>query len=263
VGRTAEAERITAALEQAAIAETGRALPPLGPVAADASVRNRFADIWRPPYGGRVVVLSIFNFAQSIGFYGFAAWVPTLLVSKGVTVTTSLLYSFVIAIANPIGPVLGYLVADRFERKHQIVLAAGGAAVFGMIFATQTNALAVVAIGVLLTLCNNWMSVAFHGYQAELFPTRIRGRAVGFVYSWSRVSAAFAGLVIGYLLHARGVVSVFVLIAAAMLVVMAAIGFFGPRTRGLSLEEICPGEPEPPAPAAAARPVPPLSPELP
>jgi putative MFS transporter len=58
------------------------------------------------------------------------------------------------------------------------------------------------------------------------------------VYSWSRVSAAFAGLAIGYLLHTGGVTAVAVLIGAAMLVVIGAIGIFGPRTRGLALEEI-------------------------
>ena len=67
-------------------------------------------------------MLSVFNMAQVIGFYGFAAWVPTLLIARGITVTHSLEYSFVIAIANPFGPLLGVLFADRIERKLQIIL---------------------------------------------------------------------------------------------------------------------------------------------
>ena len=66
-------------------------------------------------------MLSVFNFAQTIGFYGFAAWVPTLLIARGIHVTASLEYAFIIAIANPFGPLLGTLfcrqdraqVADR------------------------------------------------------------------------------------------------------------------------------------------------------
>ena len=50
--------------------------------------------------------MSVFNFFQTFGYYGFAAWVPTLLMAKGITITSSLLYSFVIAIANPVGPLL-------------------------------------------------------------------------------------------------------------------------------------------------------------
>ena len=95
-----------------------------------------------------------------------------------------------------------------------------------------------IALGVLLTLANNWMSIAFHGYQAELFPTRVRARAVGFVYSWSRLSGAFAGLVISALLAREGVGAVFVLIAGAMAVVVLAIGIFGPRTLDRPLEDI-------------------------
>ena len=84
-------------------------------------------------------MLSVFNFFQTFGFYGFAAWVPTLLIAKGINVTTSLQYAFIIAIANPFGPLLGMLVADQIERKWQIVCAAIGIGVFGLLFAQQSG----------------------------------------------------------------------------------------------------------------------------
>jgi len=93
-------------------------------------------------------------------------------------------------------------------------------------------------VGVLLTCANNWMSVSFHTYQAELFPTRVRARAVGFVYSWSRFSAIFTSLMIGFFLRDFGVPGVFTFIAVSMLAVVLSIGIFGPRTRGLALETI-------------------------
>ena len=219
---------------------------------AESNLRNSFAEIWKAPYGRRTVVLSVFNLFQAVGFYGFAAWLPTLLVAQGVTVTTSLLYSFIIAIANPVGPLLGYFVADRIERKWQIVLAALGVAVFGLIFAGQRQAAPLIVFGVLITLFSNWMSFSFHNYQSEIFPTRIRARAVGFVYSWSRLSSAFTGLIIGILLKSTGTMAVFALIAFAMGMVMLSIGGFGPRTRGRSLEEICPETGTPAAPLIPA-----------
>jgi MFS transporter, putative metabolite:H+ symporter len=91
---------------------------------------------------------------------------------------------------------------------------------------------------VMLTCSNNWMSVAFHAYQAELFPTRVRAQAVGFVYSWSRFSAIFTSLMIGFFLGRFGVGGVFAFIAASMFVIVLAIGIFGPHTRGLALESI-------------------------
>ncbi len=60
---------------------------------------------------------------------------PTLLIAKGITITTSLLYSFIIAIANPVGPLLCTLIADKMERKWQVCCGAIGIGVFGMLFA--------------------------------------------------------------------------------------------------------------------------------
>ncbi len=237
-GRLQEAEAVIARIEAEVAKETRRELPPVLPGAIEEEGRASFSEIWQPPYDRRAIVLSIFNFFQTFGYYGFAAWVPTLLISKGIHVTQSLEYSFIIAIANPIGPLLGTLVADRMERKWQIVSAAVGIAVFGLLFAGQEGAVVLIVLGVLITLSNNWLSFAFHNYQAELFPTRIRSRAVGFVYAWSRLSAALSGLAIAFFLGIGGVMAVFGFIAFAMLVVIICIGGFGPRTRGLALEAI-------------------------
>jgi putative MFS transporter len=225
-------------LESRAVRDTGAPLAsPARPIPTDIG-SSKFRELFRPPHGKRTLVLSIFNLMQTIGFYGFGSWVPTLLIAKGINITTSLEYSFIIAIANPIGPLLGMLVADRMERKWQICCAGLCIGAFIYLFAIQENAALVIVFGVLVTLSNNWMSFSLHNYQGELFPTRIRARAVGFVYSWSRVSAAFAGLLIGFFLKEGGTPAVALFIAGAMAIMIATIGGFGPRTRHLALEEI-------------------------
>jgi putative MFS transporter len=183
-------------------------------------------------------MMTIFNVFQTVGFYGFANWVPTLLIRQGITVTTSLMYSSVIALAAPIGPVIGLFIGDRFERKTVIVVMAAANIVCGLWFSQVSEAVLLVSLGVGLTLANNVMSYSFHAYQSELFPTSIRARAVGFVYSWSRFSAIFTAFLIAAVLKEFGTTGVFVFIAGAMLVVMLAIGLMGPRTKGLELEKI-------------------------
>jgi putative MFS transporter len=232
-GREEEADRIVAALEA-----EHKSLPQPGPGVEVTTAASGFGEIFRPPYGQRTLVLSIFNLMQTIAFYGFGSWVPTLLIAKGIHITTSLEYSFIIAIANPIGPLLGMLVADRMERKWQIVSAGLSIGVCIYLFANQENPALVILFGVLVTLGNNWMSFAFHNYQGEIFPTRIRARAIGFVYAWSRASAAFAGLFIGFFLREGGTAAVALFIAAAMLILVIVIGAFGPKTRHLALEAI-------------------------
>jgi putative MFS transporter len=152
--------------------------------------------------------------------------------------TKSLAWSFVIAFAYPVGPLLCSTFADRFERKWQIMAAAIGTAAFGLLFGRANQAAALIGLGVAITLSNNLLSYAFHAYQAELFPTRLRARAVGFVYSWSRLSTVFTSFMIAYFLREAGVRGVFAFIAAAMAVVVVVIGVFGPRTGGRGLEEI-------------------------
>ncbi len=236
-GRLAEADRVLEAIEAKVEAEYGKPLPSPGPDEPVAPA-SRFIDLWVPGVRGRVILMSVFNIFQTIGFYGFSNWVPSLLVKQGITVSTSLGYTTVIALAAPVGPLIGFVLGDRFERKWVIVCAAFVILVAGLAFGQAGAAPLIIAMGVLLTLANNIMSYSFHAYQQELFPTGVRARAAGFVYSWSRLSVIFSSFIIAFILDAFGAPGVFAFIAAAMAIVMAVIGIFGPRTTNLALETI-------------------------
>jgi MFS transporter, putative metabolite:H+ symporter len=236
-GRLAEADQVMSKLELIVEREYGRPLP--APDAPElVTTGHAFRDVWVKPYGKRATMMIVFNIFQTVGFYGFANWVPTLLIKQGIPVTASLLYSSIIAVAAPIGPIIGLFIGDRFERKAVIVATAAAIVVCGLAFSKSSGRVLLIALGVGLTLASNIMSYSYHAYQTELFPTSIRTRAVGFVYSWSRLSAIFTSFLIAGILKQFGTTGVFMSIAAAMLIVMAVIGFMGPRTRGLTLEEI-------------------------
>jgi MFS transporter, putative metabolite:H+ symporter len=238
-GRLAEADAIVTRLERKVERSLGAALPAPQPVMdAKPLAKADFGEIWKPPYRSRTIMLMVFNFFQSIGYYGFASWVPTLLVAKGITVTHSLMYSFIIAIANPVGPLISMLFADRVERKWLVSASAASIAVVGMLFSQQRETTILICLGVLLTLLSNCMTFSYRTYQAELFPTRVRARAIGLVYSVSRVSAMLSGFMIAFFMRDFGVPGVFVLIAGSMAIVVATIGGFGPRTSGLQLEQL-------------------------
>lgn len=239
-GRTREADDAMRAIENAVSAQTREPLPQPQPH-SEPPRTYAWRDMWRPPYRTRTIVLVVFNLAQTIMFYGFASWVPILLGHEGVTVLKSLQYTFFIALVNPIGPLLAMWLADRLQRKWQIVGLALATAGFGLLFALARAPLWIVVFGSFVTLGNAWFSCAFHAYQAELYPTGIRARAVGFVYSWSRFSSIFVGFAVAAILARYGTLGVFVFIAAAALVVAVAIGGFGMATNRRSLEELSPG----------------------
>ena len=236
-GHEEEALRIVAQLEARVAAEAGAPLPPPG-MTQPQPARGQFVEIWRGPYLARTVMMSVFNIFQAVGFYGFANWVPTLLIAQGIAVTSSLQYTFVIAMAAPFGPLLGAALADRFERKWMIVLSALSVAAFGLLFGQMTLAAALIAFGVLVTLSNNTMSFLYHAYQAELYPTRIRALAVGFVYSWSRLSNVFSAFVIAFFLGEFGAPGVFAIIAGCMALAALAVALLGPMTSNRALEAI-------------------------
>ena len=238
-GRIEEADRIMQEIEQRVRSESGAALPEPRLVEGDVyPARGSLGEIWNKNYRRRTVLLILFHLLQPIGYYGFASWVPTLLLAEGVNVTRSLHYTFLMALASPLGPLAGRAFADMFERKWQIAWSALVIAVCGLLFAQQREAAGVVFFGVLITLSSNWMSFSYHAYQSELYPTRIRARAVGFVYSWSRLSTVFSSFLIAFLLRNYGTVGVFILIACSMLMVFALVGGLGPRTTRRRLEEI-------------------------
>ena len=236
-GRGDEADKIMRRLEASASAHR-RAQQDAARRGPCARRRKRpiFPRLFRPPYLSLVVLFMVFNFCQAFGFYGFANWVPTLLVEKGITVTKSLQYSFIVAFAYPIAPLLAASFADKLERKWIICGACAAIIVFGMAFSQLTEPALLILSGVLLTAANMTMSYAYHAYQTEVFPTAIRARAAGLVYSMSRLSAMFSGFIVAYVLREGGVGGVFGLITTAMVIVIVAIALFGPAVRGKPLD---------------------------
>jgi putative MFS transporter len=238
-GRTEEAVKILRTLEASAGTTYARpertaSVVPAGTAAATVG----FAELFKPPYLSLVVLFMVFNFCQAFGFYGFANWVPTLLVEKGITVTKSLQYSFIVAFAYPIAPLLAASFADRLERKWIICGACVAIIAFGTAFSQFTDPALLILCGVLLTAANMTMSYAYHAYQTEVFPTSIRARASGLVYSMSRVSAMFSGFIVAYMLRVAGVNGVFGLITSAMVLVIITLATFGPNVRGKPLDAL-------------------------
>ncbi len=250
-GRLAEAEALLSHIEQRVRAETGKELPapplakntaenspPSASCSAAQSPAGQWREIWSPAYRSRTIMLTVFHLFETLGYYGFANWAPTFLLSKGITVTQSLQYTFLIALASPFGPLAGQAFADRFERKWQVVATALGIALFGLLFAIQSRAFGVIFFGILITLSSNWFSFSYHAYQSELYPTRIRARAIGFVYSWSRFGVILSSFAIAWFLRNYGATGVFAFIAAGMLICVAAIAGWGPCTNRRRLEDI-------------------------
>ncbi len=240
-GRMEEADAVVRDIERGIEAELGRALPAPDLSTPDVVVDpGRFTEMFGRRYLPRTLMISVFQFAQPFAVFGFNAFIPVLLVKHGFTIIHSLFYSLMIALLAPVGALLSAYLSERMERKYQLVGSALLIAVAGTVFALGVSVPVIVAAGAVLALGNAWLTSIFHPYAAEIFPTRIRARAVGFTFAWSRVSSIFVGFWVGDLLGAYGNNGVFTMIGIAMLTIVLSVGLFGPKTNGTALEILSP-----------------------
>jgi len=170
--RTDKASKILARLEAAAGPAAARPQMVASTVPARVPATAGLSDLYKPPDLPLIEMFMVFNFCQAFGFYGFANWVPTLLVKKGITVTKSLEYSFIVAFAYPIAPLLASTFADRLERKWIICGACVAIILFGAAFSQLTAPVLLILSGVLLTAANMTMSYAYHTTRPKYFRPR-------------------------------------------------------------------------------------------
>jgi MFS transporter, putative metabolite:H+ symporter len=234
-GKVVAAERVISVMERKASLIASVALAVQKPTSGQ-GVPMPAPSMFQSPYLRRTVMLLILNIFQALGYYGFNNWVPALLASQGIDFVKSLQYSLVIALVYPLTPLFCVWIADRLERKWMIVAGAIGTAVFGLAFARQVLPQNLIVFGALVTISNIVLSYSYHAYQTELYPTRIRARAIGFVYSFSRLATILSGFVIAFALRQFGASGVFFFIAGCMFVVVVFVGALGPRTNGVALD---------------------------
>jgi len=235
-GRHAEAEAIMARIEAQVERDTGplprpKAIPPL------VLEKPRVAELFQSAYRQRTLLMLGFHLLQTIGIYGFANWAPTFLLAQGKSLGQSLEYGFWMALVSPVGPVLGLLTTELFQRRAALVALPLLMAATGFLFPLAETGLQIVLVGAGITIFSYWFSAVLHAYQAELFPTRLRATGVGFTYSLSRLSAAFSSVIIGALLS-QGVMAVFIFTGGAMVLCALLVALLGPRTNGVVLEEL-------------------------
>jgi MFS transporter, putative metabolite:H+ symporter len=129
-------------------------------------------------------------------------------------------------------------LVERIERKHLLIGAALAMAGFGLAFGMATSVPVIVTCGFVYTLVSNIFSNAYHIYQAEIFPTRLRATAASSTYSLSRLSSGLMPFILLPLLNHSGPTALFAVVAAALIVVALDIALFGPRTNGRALEDL-------------------------
>ena len=242
-GRHAEAEKTLRWIEDRVSAELG-ALPPPQPLAVRIEARAPWTAMFGRTYLPRTLTLCAIWLLQTIGFYGFEAWVPTLLVQNGITLVQSLTYFTMINLGAPLGALIAVFVADRYERKHVIAAVALVIAVSGLLYGLTFEPVMIVGFGFLVGLLVQTFATLLYSYTPEQFPTDMRNGATGFAYGAGRLANVANAFIIAAIYGDLGYIAVFTYIAGAWLLTAVITVAFGPKTTGRNLEALNPVVPQ-------------------
>lgn len=243
-GMAERAHQVVAAIES----ESGRPLsePQSEAVWSETAVpeRRTYLSLFRGSVGRRTLMLSVVWVFQTLGFYGFVAWVPTLLQAHGFDLVHSLTFSALTTLGAVPGALLAWPLSDRFGRKVPISIVATAIAMCGLAYGLTFNPIAIVVFGFLVNALIQTFAALLYAYTPELYPTAYRNSGNGFVYGIGRLANIMGPLLVASIFGSYGYSPVFVYIAACWLVVAVTIAVFGPRTGKENLEDLQQPEPE-------------------
>jgi len=125
-------------------------------------------------------------------------------------------------------------VAEKFGRKKAFIVYLLCAAILVPIYAAARSQWSIMVLGAMVAFFGSGFFSGSGLIGSELFPTRVRSRALGFTYNGARTLSALAPYTIGRLAQARDLSWAFTFCAVAFLMAMF-MAMFLPETKGQEL----------------------------
>ena len=210
--------------------------PPVAAAARQESMGSIW-EIFTPGLLKTTALAALLGTGMQGGYYAVNTWLPIFLqTERHLTIVGSTSYlAFLIA-----GAFTGYLtgawLSDRVGRRKLFLLFSAGAIVMTLVYtrAPVTNNVLWV-LGFPLGFVASGYFAGAGAFFAELFPTRVRGSAMGFAYNFGRgIGATFPALV-GYISATMPLSRAIAIFATIAYSLMGIAAFLLPETRGREL----------------------------
>jgi MFS family permease len=205
-----------------------------------------FSEIFSPALRKQTVFLMLMNVFGLFAWWGLFSWIPpylTLPVEQGgrgfgMMSTTKLLVTL-----NLVGMFPGYLcfgwIADRLGRRRSLMLFTLCAALLIPLYAVARSQWLILVLGAMVGFFGTGFFSGSGLVGSEIFPTRVRARALGFTYNGARALSCIAPYTIGYVADrlgpARGLGWAFSICAVAFLLTSLMASQL-PETKGKDLQ---------------------------
>ncbi|WP_337860865.1 MFS transporter [Ferroplasma sp.] len=206
--------------------------------------KTRLGDIFHGKYGIYIIFISIAWFSYDIVSYGIWTYSP-LIFSTEITSYYADLYIVFTGMAESIPVVIGFLIAiyyvDRIGRRFLLIAGFLGSFVVLLIFFFVNQ---YMVVGLLMTFSAFGLVHFFHNvgpspitytYPVEIFPTRIRGTAMGFATSVSRFGSILAVFSFPIIDSLYGLKAIIIFFAAFEFIGLAVTLKYAPETKGKAL----------------------------
>lgn len=210
--------------------------PPLAASAREQTMGSVW-EIFTPGLLKTTALAALLGTGAQGGYYAITTWLPIFLQNErhlGIVGSTSYL-AFLIT-----GAFAGYLtgawLADRVGRRKLFLIFAAGALVMTLVYTRALIPNRVLwVLGFPLGFLGSGYFSGLGSFFAELFPTRVRGSAMGFAYNFGRgIGATFPAL-IGYISATMALANAIAIFAAIAYTLMGIAAFLLPETRGRAL----------------------------
>jgi putative MFS transporter len=242
-GRSEEADAIVTNIEKQAMAD-GHKLPPPEPVTG---VASRLAGSWGEMFGGvyRARTFSVWAlwFCAYFCSWGMTGWAATIYTTVfKLDISTALRYSLATSVASIVsGFAVAFLIDITGRRKWFIGAFLGAAITLGSLWwvGPYSPEFVMVMLTTAFLFIGSISSMLFL-YTAEIYPTRLRARGTSSGTAFNRLASSIGPPIVGVLLGAYGLASIYLLLACVALVGTIVSVFFVVETRERVMEEVSP-----------------------
>lgn len=207
-----------------------------------ATAKAPFSEIFSPVFRKQTIFLLLLNIFGLFAWWGLFSWMPpylTLPIEKGGRGLSMMNTTTLLVTLNLVGMFPGYLCygwfADKLGRKRSLILYTLCAAGLIPLYAAARTPWIILVLGALVGFFGTGFFAGSGIIGSELFPTRVRARALGFTYNGARALSCVAPYTIGWVGDKKGLSAAFLLCAIAF-VLTALMATQLPETKGKTLE---------------------------
>ena len=194
-------------------------------------------ELVRSGYGKRMAFITIFWTCSIVPLFAVYAFGPAILEALNLSGDLAHLGSAAITVMFLIGCLVAVFLVNRMGRRPLIIHSFlwAGLALLGLGLFPSADPMVIMILFAAYALLIGGTQIMQWVYPNELFPTEVRGSAVGLASSLSRIGAATGTYLVPLALSGLGIGTTMIIAAIVTLLGMVVSIAWAPETRGMTL----------------------------